>query len=190
MMEVQITKEYLGFGTHLAYLGTMWSEVLAQPHWPRPQSTAHRVRGFARRPWPASRTSAPTATGPDRNSTRRTGTPSAAWPGTPDVPPAIADEWARMTWSNDPRFVKPVVAMMMGSRQAVVDYMTPLGLAHQMATDHHYGPGPWVTRPAAPQWNPAYYHRADASGIGFDRTATGSNAVAQYAPDVAAASRT
>ena len=34
--------------------------------------------------------------------------------------------------------------MMMGSREAVVNYMTPLGLAHLMASDHHYGPGLWV----------------------------------------------
>jgi alpha-glucuronidase len=63
--------------------------------------------------------------------------------------------------------------------------MTPLGLAHQMATSHHYGPGPWISDLKRPEWNPTYYSRADANGIGFDRTATGSNAVAQYAPPVA-----
>jgi alpha-glucuronidase len=98
----------------------------------------------------------------------------------------MAEEWARMTFSNDPRFVAPAVEMMMGSREAVVDYMTPLGLAHLMGTDHHYGPAPWVDDLARPEWNPVYYHRADADGIGFDRTAAGTNAVAQYAPEVAA----
>jgi alpha-glucuronidase len=73
---------------------------------------------------------------------------------------------------------------MMQSREAVVDYMTPLGLAHLMASDNHYGPGPWVDDQRAALWNPTYYHRAHAGGIGFDRTATGSNAVAQYAPSV------
>jgi alpha-glucuronidase len=63
--------------------------------------------------------------------------------------------------------------------------MTPLGLAHQMATGHHYGPGPWVCDLAEPSWNPCYYARADVQGIGFDRTATGSNAARQYAPKVA-----
>lgn len=91
-----------------------------------------------------------------------------------------------MTFSNDPGFVAPAVEMMMGSREAVVDYMTPLGLGHLMATDHHYGPAPWVDDLARPEWNPVYYHRADGEGIGFDRTATGSNAVAQYAPEIAA----
>jgi alpha-glucuronidase len=66
----------------------------------------------------------------------------------------------------------------------LVNYMTPLGLAHQMGTDDHYGPAPWVNDQAQPDWNPAYYNKADASGIGFDRTAAGSNAVAQYFPTV------
>jgi len=100
------------------------------------------------------------------------------------APSSIAEEWTRMTWGNDPRFARPVVSMMMGSREAAVDSMTPLGLANQMATDHHYGPGPWVCDLAEPSWNPCYYSQADKSGIGFDRTATGSDAVAQYAPRI------
>jgi alpha-glucuronidase len=74
---------------------------------------------------------------------------------------------------------------MLESREAVVNYMTPLGLGHVMATGHHYGPGPWVSNLARPEWNPAYYHRADANGIGFDRTPTGTNALGQYAPQLA-----
>ena len=90
-----------------------------------------------------------------------------------------------MTFSNDPGFVAPVTDLMMRSRQAVVDYMTPLGLHHLMATGHHYGPGPWVNDLERADWNPTYYHRADANGIGFDRTATGSNAIVQYSAPVA-----
>jgi alpha-glucuronidase len=89
-----------------------------------------------------------------------------------------------MTFSNDPRVVAPIKSMLLASREAVVNYMTPLGLAHLMATDHHYGPGPWVDNLRA-DWNPVYYHRAALDGIGFDRTSTGSNAVAQYAAPVA-----
>jgi alpha-glucuronidase len=74
---------------------------------------------------------------------------------------------------------------MSASREAAVDFMTPLGLAHQMATDHHYGPAPWICDLKQPTWNPCYYSRADANGIGFDRTASGSNAVSQYSPAVA-----
>jgi alpha-glucuronidase len=91
-----------------------------------------------------------------------------------------------MTFSNDARFVEPVVDMMMKSRQAAVDYMTPLGLHHLMSSGHHYGPGPWFDAGPRADWTSVYFHRADAGGIGFDRTARGSNAVAQYAAPVAA----
>src|SRR4029077_18003720 len=92
---------------------------------------------------------------------------------------SIAEEWLRMTFSNDPRFVESAAQIMLDSREAVVDYMTPLGLHHQMAVGHHYGPGPWVDE-GRPDWTSVYYHRADAGGIGFDRTASGSDAVALY----------
>ena len=120
-MEFQITKEYLGEGTHLAYLGTMWSEVLRS----RTAQSAARLPsgGFALRPLPASRTSEASATGPgsDFDQANWYAFGRLAWnPRT--IPAAIADEWVRMTWSNDPRVVKPVVAMMMKSREAVVDY--------------------------------------------------------------------
>lgn len=119
--------------------------------------------------------------------TRPTGTPWAGSPGTPEADArAIAAEWAAQTFTPDPAFVKPVVDMMMISREAVVNYMTPLGLHHQMAAGHHYGPGPWVANLQRPEWNPVYYSKADANGIGFDRTATGTDAIAQYAPEVQA----
>src|SRR3982751_1085093 len=73
---------------------------------------------------------------------------------------------------------------MLASREAVVNYMTPLGLHHIMATGHHYGPAPWVSNAGRADWNPVYYHRADSFGIGFDRTSAGSNALSQYAPEV------
>jgi alpha-glucuronidase len=75
--------------------------------------------------------------------------------------------------------------MMMGSHEAAVDYMTPLGLHHLMGRGHHYGPGPWVEGGPRADWTSVYYHRADSNGIGFDRSASGSNAIAQYAPPVA-----
>jgi alpha-glucuronidase len=89
-----------------------------------------------------------------------------------------------MTYSNDPRVLGPISRILLESREAEVNFEMPLGLAHLMATGHHYGPGPWVDDLKRADWNPVYYHRADAQGIGFDRTATGSNAVAQYAPPV------
>jgi alpha-glucuronidase len=84
-----------------------------------------------------------------------------------------------MTFTNEPQAVAAIRTMMLESREAVVNYMTPLGLAHIMATGHHYGPAPWV-RLSRADWSPTYYHKADTLGIGFDRTATGSNAIAQY----------
>jgi alpha-glucuronidase len=98
---------------------------------------------------------------------------------------AIAGEWLRQTFSADEDFVEGATALMNLSREAVVHYMTPLGLTHLMATGHHYGPGPWVAELSRPEWNPVYYHRADDTGIGFDRTALGSDALSQYAPAVA-----
>jgi alpha-glucuronidase len=74
----------------------------------------------------------------------------------------------------------------MGSREAAVDYMTPLGLHHQMGRSHHYGPGPWVSGGQRADWTSVYYAKAGPDGIGFDRTPTGSNATTQYAPPVAA----
>jgi alpha-glucuronidase len=191
-MEVQVTKEYLGFATHLVFLGTMWEEALASDtHAHGPGSTVAKVVDGTLDGHRLTAMAGVANTGTDRN-----------WSGSqfdqanwyalgrfawnPDLSArAIAEEWTRMTWGSDKRLVGAIVPMMMGSRQAAVDYMTPLGLAHLMGSDHHYGPAPWVNDMKRPEWNPTYYHRADANGIGFDRTATGSNAAAQYAPEVA-----
>ncbi|MFO7446602.1 MAG: alpha-glucuronidase, partial [Ignavibacteriaceae bacterium] len=96
----------------------------------------------------------------------------------------IADEWIRMTFSNDPDFIKPVKDIMMSSRETVVNYMTPLGLHHIMGWDHHYGPSPWIKNKPRADWTSVYYHRADSNGVGFNRTESGSNAVEQYFPPV------
>jgi len=93
----------------------------------------------------------------------------------------VADEWARMSLSNDSRTVATVCSMMMGSREACVNYMTPLGLHHIMEVDVHYGPGPQNDR-GREDWTSVYYHRADSNGLGFDRSSAGSNAVGQYFP--------
>jgi alpha-glucuronidase len=91
----------------------------------------------------------------------------------------IADDWIRMTFTNNPDFLEPVKKMMLNSREITVNYMTPIGLHHIMYTGHHYGPSPWANR-GRQDWTPVYYHRADSAGIGFNRTSTGSNAVGQY----------
>jgi alpha-glucuronidase len=89
-----------------------------------------------------------------------------------------------MSLSNDDKVVAKVKQMMMGSWEACVNYMTPLGLHHIMQADFHYGPEPSYNKAKRGDWNSTYYHRADANGIGFDRTTSGSNAVSQYSPPV------
>jgi len=178
MMEVQITKEYLGQDTHLAFLAPVWEEVLNADTYVRGPGTTvgkeiHGIAGVANvgsdRDW----------CGSDFNQANWYAFGRLAWDHT--LPSsAIADEWVRMTFSNAPRVVDRVKAIMLASREAVVNYMTPLGLAHQMARGHHYGPGPWVTGGRADQTS-VYFNRADSAGLGFDRTASGSDAVRQYA---------
>lgn len=193
MIELQITKEYTGQATHLVYLGPMWEEVLKADTFAKgPGSTVARVVDGELDHHALSGASGVANTGADRdwsgsdfNQANWYVFGRMAW--NPDVSSRdVADDWARMTFSNDPAFVKPVVDMMMASREIMVDYMTPLGLGHQMATGHHYGPGPWVCNLSRPEWNPCYYAKADASGIGFDRTKTGSDALSQYTPAAAA----
>ncbi|MGB8602269.1 MAG: alpha-glucuronidase family glycosyl hydrolase [Rhizomicrobium sp.] len=187
-LELQITKEYLGFATHLVYLGPLFEEALhADTETRGPASTIAKIISG-----PHSTIAGVANIGTDRdwcgsifNQANWYAFGRLAW--NPDMTSdAIATEWAAETFTPDPHFVAPVRTMMMTSREAAVDYMTPLGLAHLMGTGHHYGPAPWVDDAGRSDWNPVYYHRADANGIGVDRTPTGSNAVAQYAPTVAA----
>ncbi|WP_242123764.1 alpha-glucuronidase family glycosyl hydrolase [Sphingobium sp. Sx8-8] len=192
MMEFQITKEYLGQSTHLTYLGPLFEEVLKSDTFARGKgSTVARVIDGSLEGHKLTGMAGVANIGADRdwsgsifNQADWYAFGRLAWD--PDLPAeAIAREWVAQTFSPDPRVTGPVVAMMMGSREAAVDYMTPLGLAHLMGTGHHYGPAPWISDLARPEWNPAYYHKADAQGIGFDRTRTGSNAIGQYAPRLA-----
>jgi alpha-glucuronidase len=193
MMEFQITKEYLGFATHLVYLGTLFEEALDADTMVKGKgSTVAKVVEGELHGYTKTGMAGVSNIGADRNWTGSDFDQAnwyafgrLAWD--PDLSAqAIAQEWVRMTFSNDPAFVKPVVAMMMGSREAVVDYMMPLGLHHLFDTGHHYGPGPWVGNLNRADWNPTYYHRADANGIGFDRGPKGSDATSQYSPKVAA----
>ncbi len=193
MMEFQITKEYLGFATHLAYLAPLFEEALDADTFVKGKgSTVAKVLDGSLHGYARTGMAGVANIGVDRN-----------WSGShfdqanwyaygrlawdPMLASReIAEEWARMTFTNDEAFINPTVEMMMKSREAVVDYMTPLGLHHLMGRGHHYGPGPWVEGGPRADWTSVYYHRATKEGIGFDRSASGSNAVAQYAKPVAA----
>jgi alpha-glucuronidase len=191
MLEFQITKEYLGFATHLVYLGTLYQETLQADTHRGKRATVARVVEGAVDGHALSGIAGVANIGADRNwcgsifdQANWYAFGRLAWDPQGDAQ-VIAEDWVRMTFGNDPALVAPVVGMMMASHEAAVDYMTPLGLHHLMGRGHHYGPAPWDAGSARPDWDPVYYHRADRDGIGFDRSASGSNAVAQYAPPLA-----
>lgn len=182
-LELQITKEYLGFSTHLAYLAPLFEEALDTGGLGKEAraTLADVVTGGS-----TSLIAGVANIGADRNWTGSHFDQAnwyafgrLAW-NPQRSSESIAREWVAQTFAPDPQLIDAVVPMMLASRQTVVDYMTPLGLVHLMGSDHHYGPAPWVDDLGRPDWNPAYYHRADAEGIGFDRTEAGSNALAQY----------
>ena len=190
MMEFQITKEYLGQDTHLVYLGKLYEEVLRSDTYAKGKgSTVAKVVDGSLDGYRHTGIAGVSNIGTDRDWTGSQFNQAnwyafgrLAWDPTASSKD-VADDWIRMTFSNDPRVVSSIEHMMLASREAVVNYMTPLGLAHIMATGHHYGPGPWARLPR-PDQTPSYFHRADTVGLGFDRTAAGSNAVAQYFPPV------
>lgn len=190
-LELQITKEYLGEDTHLAYLGPLYEEVLkADTKLNGTGPTVARIIDGSAQNYAVTAISGVANIGTDTNWTGSHMNQAnwyvfgrMAW--NQDISAElVANEWVRQTFSNDPMVVTPVVKLMMQSREALVSYMTPLGLAHIMGSDHHYGPGPWINDLSRAEWNPVYYHKADAQGIGFNRTAQGSNAVGQYSSAV------
>jgi alpha-glucuronidase len=192
MMEFQVTQEYLGQGTHLVFLAPLFKEVLnSDTYCSGKGSTVGKVIDGSVDNHTLSGMAGVSNIGSDIN---WTGHPfaQANWYALGRLgwdynlsSAQIADEWLRMTFTNDTAFVKDAKKMMLSSREILVDYMNPLGLHHIMATGHHYGPGPWVSNLSRADWNPVYYHKADTLGIGFNRTITGSNAIAQYKPEAA-----
>lgn len=169
--ELQITQEYLGQSKHLTYLAPMWKEFFGfvnpdrlvgissvanigdDANWCGHPFSQANWYAFGRLAWNPSLTAE-----------------------------EIAHEWLVQTYENqDERFTKPVEMMMMTSREACVNYMMPLGLHHIFKFDHHYGPEPDGFIASYPlEWCPVYYHKADAQGIGFDRSSKGTDAVGQY----------
>ena len=169
--ELQITQEYLGQSKHLTYLAPMWKEFFGfvnpdrlvgisgvanigdDANWCGHPFSQANWYAFGRLAWNPSLTAE-----------------------------EIAHEWLVQTYGNqDEKFTKPVEMMMMTSREACVNYMMPLGLHHIFKFDHHYGPEPDGFIASYPlEWCPVYYHKADAQGIGFDRSSKGTDAVGQY----------
>jgi alpha-glucuronidase len=184
--ELQITQEYLGQSTHLVYLAPMWKEFLdADTYAAGPGSTVAKVVDGSLHGYRRSGMAGVANTGSDANWTGHDFGQAnwyaygrLAW-NPPLQADAIADEWIAMTWSHDRAVAATIRAMMLASRETYVDYTMPLGLHHLIGGDH-YAPMPENPDPRRADWSAIYYHRADASGIGFDRTTRGSNAVGQY----------
>ena len=192
MPEFQITQEYLGFSNHFVFLASMWREFLDSDTYARGRgSTVSRVVDGTLYRQRLTGIAGVANTGTDRNWTGYDLLQAnwyafgrLAW--NPHISSEqIATEWTRMTLTNDARAVATIVRLMLESHEAVVNYMTPLGLHHLFWGGHHYGPAPWWDTEKRDDWNPVYYHKADAFGIGFDRTKIGSKTVSQYHAPVA-----
>lgn len=189
MVEFQITQEYLGFSNHLAYLATMFKETLDSDTYSDGKgSTVAKITDGTLRPSKTTAISAVANIGEDTNwcghhfaQANWYAFGRLAWNHQLSSN-QIADEWIKMTFSDNNAFVEPVKNMMLSSRETIVDYMMPLGLHHIFAEDHHYGPEPWLSQAAREDWTSVYYHKADTIGLGFNRTTTGSDAVSHYFP--------
>ncbi|QQS49461.1 MAG: alpha-glucuronidase [Acidobacteriota bacterium] len=187
MPELQITQEYLGFSNHLVFLAPMWREFLDADTFARGRGSTvtkvvdgslyrQRLTGMA---GVANTGSSRNWTGHDFAQANWYAFGRLAW--NPDLDSArIAREWIAMTLTRDVESMKKIETIMLESHEAVVDYMTPLGLHHIMWPGHHYGPAPWWDKGERDDWNSVYYHRADEKGIGFDRSPAGSNSVSHY----------
>ena len=169
--ELQITQEYLGQSKHLTYLAPMWKEFF---DFVNPNKLVG-ISGVANIGDDANWCGHPFSQANWYAFGRLAWNPSLS-------AEEIAHEWLVQTYENqDEKFTKPVEMMMMTSREACVNYMMPLGLHHIFKFDHHYGPEPDGFIASYPlEWCPVYYHKADAKGIGFDRSSKGTDAVGQY----------
>jgi alpha-glucuronidase len=191
MMEFQLTQEYLGQATHLVYEAPMFKEVLDADTYAKGKGSTistiidgsldnHTLSGIA-------------GVANIGNDINWCGHPFAqanwyafgrlAWNSNISSE-QIAEEWIKQTFSNNKVTISSIKKIMLPSHEAMVNYMTPLGLHHIMGNGHHYGPMPWGNTLSRADWNPVYYHKADSYGIGFDRTSTGSNALYQYTGEV------
>jgi alpha-glucuronidase len=190
MAELQITQEYLGQGNHLVYLATMWKEFLDSDTYARgPGSTVAKVIDGTLEGKTRTGMVGVANTGRDANWTGHDFAQAnwyafgrLAWDHSLSAE-SIADEWIRMTWTDEPSAVAKIKSMMMDSREAIVHYSMPLGL-HHLIGGNHYAPMPENTDPRRADWSATFYHHAGPDGIGFDRTTTGSNFLSQYFPPV------
>jgi alpha-glucuronidase len=186
MLELQLTQEYLGHSKHLVYLAPMWKEYLQFDTYAKGQgSTLASIIDGSLEQYKMSGIAGVTNIGDDRNWCGHFFAQSnwysygrLAWDHSLTAE-QIANEWIMMSLTRNPDVLKTILSMMMGSWEACINYMTPLGLHHIMQEGFHYGPEPSHNK-GREDWRSTYYHRADSVGLGFNRSSTGSNAVSQY----------
>ena len=186
MLELQLTQEYLGHSKHLVFLAPMWKEYFQFDTYAKGQgSTLASIADGSLEQYKMSGIAGVTNIGDDRNwcghffaQANWYAYGRLAWDHSLNAE-QIADDWIKMSLSNDSSTVKTVSSMMMGSWEACINYMTPLGLHHIMQVDFHYGPMP-DNNQGREDWTSIYYHRADTIGLGYNRSSTGSDAVNQY----------
>jgi len=203
MPELQITQEYLGHSIQLVFLATMWEEFLKSDTYQEGVgSTVARTTDGSIFPQKHTAIAGVANIGLDTNWSGHHFAQAnwyafgrMAW-NNQLTSEKIADEWLKQTFSPkeekaensnvsdwQKNFLIPVKQIMLESREAAVHYSMPLGLHHIFAgiKNTHYGPGPWFApKGTRIDWTPPYYHKADSTGIGFDRTTKGSGAVSQY----------
>lgn len=190
-LELQVTQEYFGFNLHLAYMGTYFTEVLNTDTFVKGEgTTVGKIVSGDTFNYSITAMAGVINPGTDRNWTGHPFVQSSwyafgrlAWDYTLTAH-EIADEWVRMTFSNDDKVTETMIDIMIASREAGVDYRSPLGLTHLYAQGHHYGPAPWTANLPRADWTAVYYHKASDTGLGFDRTQTGSNALEQYPKEI------
>lgn len=192
MVEFQITQEYLGASNHLFYQAPLWKECLdANTYCRQPDSsvkptvagiTAQRLHGLSAIAGVANIGDDINWCGHHFAQANWYAFGRLAW-NEQLTSEEIAKEWLKQTFTDNADFVKSASQLMLDTREALVNYMMPIGLHHIFAEVHHYGPAPWyMEKGMRVDWSPLYYHRADSLGIGFDRTAaTGSGGTTQYA---------
>lgn len=183
-IEFQITQENLGHAGHLVYLGSLFEETLQSDTYEQGKgSTVSKVLQQYKKGHGISGMAGVSNIGTDLNWTGHLFGQAnwhafgrLAWD--PDLTAKeMSEEWIRMTFSNRQDIIGPIQKIMLMSREAAVNYMTPLGLNHIMNYNTHNGPEPWHDDPL---WTAFDYHKVTRDSIGVDRTQKGSNAVGQY----------
>jgi alpha-glucuronidase len=190
-LEFQITQEYLGFTTNMVFQPSVYKEVLESDTYANGKgTTVAKIIEQKNNSWGLSVIAGVANTGSDRNWTGHLMS-QANWYGFGRLAwnheiseEKIADEWVKMTWSNEEKTVSTIKNLLLKSREVYVNHTNPLGLHHIMGQNIHFGPEPWLAKSARPDWTAIYYHRADSLGLGFNRLASGSNAIGLYHSEV------